>query len=117
MAYYDFMIEPFAKCIEAGFTKIDEVFPDDLKQKVIAFLASKGLGPDGKPLAKEDEGHIGPKGEEGEPGIVPEDSTTGDTKEEEKESKKPVEDVKEDEPTKDTKEEDRSPASEDKGAK
>lgn len=53
MAYYDFMVEPFAKCIEAGFTKIDEVFPEDLKEKVINFLASKGLGPDGKPLAKE----------------------------------------------------------------
>lgn len=53
MAYYDFMVEPFAKCIEAGFTKIDEVFPEDLKEKVINFLVSKGLGPDGKPLAKE----------------------------------------------------------------
>lgn len=106
MAYYDFMVEPFAKCIEAGFTKIDEVFPDDLKQKVIAFLASRGLGPDGKPLPVEE----------------PEDSTTDDTKKEEKEEakdepKEPVEEAKEDEPSKDTKEEDKSPASEDKGAK
>ena len=109
MAYYDFMVEPFAKCIEAGFTKIDEVFPDDLKQKVIAFLASKGLGPDGKPLPIEE-----PE--------APEDSATDDTKKKEKEEakdepEKPVEDKKEDEPTKDTKEEDRSPASEDKEAK
>ena len=89
MAYYDFMVEPFAKCIEAGFTKIDEVFPDDLKQKVIAFLASKGLGADGKPLPVEE----------------PEDSTTDDTKKEEKEEakdepKEPVEEAKEDEPSK-----------------
>ena len=89
MAYYDFMVEPFAKCIEAGFTKIDEVFPDDLKQKVIAFLASKGLGADGKPLPKE----------------------------EEKEPEKPVEDKKEEEPSKDSKEEDKTPVEEDKGAK
>ena len=54
MAYYDFMTKPFAICIEAGYTKIDEVFPDDLKQKVIAFLANKGLGPDGKPLPVEE---------------------------------------------------------------
>ena len=100
MAYYDFMVEPFAKCIEAGYTKIDEVFPDDLKQKVIAFLASKGLGPDGKPLPLEE----------------PEEEVEA-PKEEEKEPKKPVEDKKEDEPSKDTKEEEKDPASEGKGAK
>lgn len=117
MAYYDFMVEPFAKCIEAGFTKIDEVFPDDLKQKVIAFLASKGLGADGKPLPKEDTGHIGPKGEQGEPGIIPEEETKDEPKDEEKEPKEPVEDEKEDKPSKDTKKEDKSPVEEDKGAK
>ena len=100
MAYYDFMVEPFAKCIEAGFTKIDEVFPDDLKQKVIAFLASKGLGADGKPLALE---------EPEEEAEAPEEAKD--------EPKEPIEEAKEDEPTKDTKEEEKSPASEDKGAK
>lgn len=114
MAYYDFMVEPFAKCIEAGITKIDEVFPDDLKQKVIAFLASKGLGADGKPLPKD---HIGPVGEPGKPGITPEDGNKEDVKEEEKELEKPVEDVKEAEPSKDTDKEDKSPVEEDKGAK
>lgn len=111
MAYYDFMVEPFAMCIEAGITSIDEVFPDDLKQKVIAFLASKGLGPDGKPLPKEPE----KPDEEVE---EPKDSTTEEEKEEVKdEPKEPVEEAKEDEPSKDTKEEDKSPVEEDKGAK
>lgn len=100
MAYYDFMVEPFAKCIEAGFTKIDEVFPDDLKQKVIAFLASKGLGPDGKPLPLE---------EPEEEAEAPEEAKD--------EPKEPIEEAKEDEPSKDTKEEDKSPVEEDKGDK
>ena len=82
MAYYDFMIKPFAICIEAGYTKIDEVFPDDLKQKVIIFLANKGLGPDGKPLPKEPEEPV----EE-----VEEDEPSKDTKEEDK---SPVEEDK-----------------------
>lgn len=82
MAYYDFMVEPFAKCIEAGFTKIDEVFPDDLKEKVIKFLASKGLGPDGKPLAKEPKKPVEDKKE---------DAASKDTKEEDK---SPVEEDK-----------------------
>ena len=99
MAYYDFMTKPFAICIEAGVTSIDEVFPDDLKQKVIAFLANKGLGPDGKPLPKEPE-----KPEE-------------EVEEPKDESEEPVEEAKEDEPSKDTKEEDKSPVEEDKGAK
>lgn len=99
MAYYDFMVDPFAKCIEAGYTKIDEVFPDDLKQKVIAFLASKGLGPDGKPLPKEPEEPV----EEVEEPV--------------EEPQEPVEEVVGEEPSKDTKEEDKSPVEEDKGAK
>ena len=82
MAYYDFMIKPFAICIEAGVTSIDEVFPDDLKQKVIAFLANKGLGPDGKPLPKEPEEPV----EE-----VVEEEPSKDTKEEDK---SPVEEDK-----------------------
>ena len=82
MAYYDFMTKPFAICIEAGYTKIDEVFPDDLKQKVIIFLANKGLGPDGKPLPKEPEEPV----EE-----VEEDEPSKDTKEEDK---SPVEEDK-----------------------
>ena len=82
MAYYDFMTKPFAICIEAGYTKIDEVFPDDLKQKVIAFLANKGLGPDGKPLPKEPEEPV----EE-----VEEEEPSKDTKEEDK---SPVEEDK-----------------------
>lgn len=83
MAYYDFMVDPFAKCIEAGYTKIDEVFPDDLKQKVIAFLASKGLGPDGKPLPVEEPKEPVEEVEEEEP--------SKDTKEEDK---SPVEEDK-----------------------
>lgn len=75
MAYYDFMVEPFAKCIEAGFTKIDEVFPDDLKEKVINFLASKGLGPDGKPLAKEPKKPVEDKKED-----EPREDTKGEEK-------------------------------------
>ena len=111
MAYYDFMTKPFAICIEAGVTSIDEVFPDDLKQKVIAFLANKGLGPDGKPLPKEPEKPV----EEVE---EPKDSTTEEEKEEAKDGpKEPVEEDEEEEPSKDTKEEDKSPVEEDKGAK
>ena len=115
MAYYDFMTKPFAICIEAGYTTIDEVFPEDLKQKVIAFLASKGLGPDGKPLPKEDEKPV----EEVE---EPKDDTTDSTIDEEKEEvkdepKEPIEEDEEEEPSKDTKEEDKSPVEEDKGDK
>ena len=100
MAYYDFMVEPFAKCIEAGFTKIDEVFPDDLKQKVIAFLASKGLGADGKPLPLEE----------------PEEEAEAPEEAKDK-AKKPVEDKKEDKTSKDTKKEEKDPVEEDKAAK
>ena len=110
MAYYDFMTKPFAICIEAGYTKIDEVFPDDLKQKVIAFLANKGLGPDGKPLPKEPEKPI----EEVE---EPKDTIEEEKEEVKDEPKEPVEEVEEEEPSKDTKEEDESPVEEDKGAK
>lgn len=54
MAVYDFMIGPYVTCIKIGFSKIDDVFPDDLKQKVIKALEAEGLGPDGKPLVKEE---------------------------------------------------------------
>lgn len=110
MAYYDFMIKPFATCIEAGYTKIDEVFPDDLKQKVIAFLANKGLGPDGKPLPKEPEKPI----EEVE---EPVEEVEEPVEEPVEKPKEPVEEVEEEEPSKDTKEEDESPVEEDKGDK
>ena len=110
MAYYDFMVEPFAKCIEAGFTKIDEVFPDDLKQKVTVFLANKGLGTDGKPLPKEPEKPV----EEVEEPVEEPEKPVEEVKDE---PKKPVEEEKEEELSKDTKEEDESPVEEDKGAK
>lgn len=112
MAYYDFMTEPFAKCIAAGLNTIDDVFPDDLKKKVIAFLASKGLGPDGKPLAKEEaKDLVDDKKEEAK------DEPKEDNKEGGKKPEKPVEDEKEEEPSKDTDKEDKSPVEEDKGAK
>ena len=113
MAYYDFMTKPFAICIEAGYTKIDEVFPDDLKQKVIAFLANKGLGPDGKPLPKEPEKPIE---EVEEPKDEPEEPVE-EVEEPVEKPEEPVEEVEEEEPSKDTKEEDKSPVEEDKGAK
>lgn len=111
MAYYDFMVDPFAKCIEAGYTKIDEVFPDDLKQKVIAFLANKGLGPDGKPLPVEEPEKPIEEVEE------PTDTTEEGKEDVKDEPKEPVEEVVEEEPSKDTNEEDKSPVEEDKGAK
>lgn len=89
---YAFMIRPYVICIKNGLRKIDDVRPDELKQAVIEALASEGLGPDAKPLPKEQ-----PK--------------------EEEEPKKPVEDKKEDEPNKDTKEDEKSPVEEDKGDK
>lgn len=79
----------YADVIVVGRRKIDDVRPDFLKQQVIEILASRGLGPDGKPLPKE----------------------------EEKKPEKPVEDKKEDEPSKDTKEEEKDPVEKDKGAK
>lgn len=54
MAIYDFMIGPYVTCIKIGFSKIEDVFPDDLKQKVIKALEAEGLGPDGKPLVKDE---------------------------------------------------------------
>lgn len=54
MAIYDFMIGPYVTCIKIGFSKIDDVFPEDLKQKVIKALKAEGLSPDGKPLVKDE---------------------------------------------------------------
>lgn len=110
---YSVFARAYAGVIKKGRRKIDDVRPDELKQDVIVLLASEGLGPDGKPLPKN---HIDPKGEPGEPGIVPEDGNKEDVKEEVKEPKKPVEEVKE-EPIKDTDKEDKNPVEEDKGAK
>ena len=111
---YSVFARAYAGVIKRGRRKIEDVRPDELRQDVIELLALEGLGPDGKPLPKN---HIDPKGEPGEPGIVPEDGNKEDFKKEDKEPEKPVEDVKEAEPSKDTKEEEKSPASEDKGAK
>ena len=108
---YAYMIEPYMICIINGIRKIDDIKIAELKQGVINALASKGLGPDGKPLPKEPEEPI----EEVE---EPKDSTTEEEKEEAKdEPKEPVEEDEEEEPSKDTKEEDKSPVEEDKGAK
>lgn len=111
---YSVFARAYSGVIKRGRRKIEDVRPDELKQDVIELLALEGLGADGKPLPKD---LIGPKGEPGEPGIVPEDGNKEDVKDEEKELEKPVEDKKEDEPSKDTKEEDKSPVEEDKGAK
>lgn len=51
---YAFMIRPYVICIKNGIRKIEDVRPDELKQAVIKALASEGLGPDGKPLPKEE---------------------------------------------------------------
>lgn len=93
---YAFMIRPYVICIKNGIRKIEDVRPDELKQAVIEALASEGLGPDGKPLAKDE----------------PKNDTTGGTKDEPKEPEKPIEEVKEDKPK-----EEKEPVKEDKGAK
>lgn len=51
---YAFMIRPYVICIKNGLRKIDDVRPDELKQAVIKALAKEGLGPDGKPLPKDE---------------------------------------------------------------
>ena len=120
MAYYDFMTKPFAICIEAGVTSIDEVFPDDLKQKVTVFLANKGLGPDGKPLPKKpekpEEEVEEPKDESEDP-VEEVEEPIEEVEEPVEEPQEPVEEDEEEEPSKDTKEEDKSSVEEDKGAK
>lgn len=110
---YSVFARAYAGVIKRGRRTIEDVRPDELKQQVIEILANEGLGPDGKsPINNKDQ--VGPKGEPGEPGIIPEDGNSGDIEEKE-ESKEPVEDKKEDEPTKDTKEEEKEPVSNDKG--
>ena len=107
------MIEPYMICIINGIRKIDDIKIAELKQGVINALASKGLGPDGKPLPKEPEKPIEeveePKDESEEP--------VEEVEEPVEEPKEPVEEDEEEEPSKDTKEEDKSPVEEDKGAK
>ena len=110
---YAYMIEPYMICIINGIRKIDDIKIAELKQGVINALASKGLGPDGKPLPKEPEKPIEeveePKDESEEP--------VEEVEEPVEEPKEPVEEDEEEEPSKDTKEEDKSPVEEDKGAK
>ena len=118
---YAYMIEPYMICIINGIRKIDDIKIAELKQGVINALASKGLGPDGKPLPKEPEEPIEEVDEPKEP-IEEVDEAKDSTIEEEKEEpveepQEPVEEVVEEEPSKDTKEEDKSPVEEDKGAK
>lgn len=51
---YSVFAKAYAGVIKRGLRKIEDVRPDKLKQDVIELLASEGLGPDGKPLAKEE---------------------------------------------------------------
>lgn len=104
MAIYDFMIGPYVTCIKIGFSKIEDVFPDDLKQKVIKALEAEGLGPDGKPLPKEEK-PVEDKKEDKEIGAEtspeepkeeePSNDPKGDAKEPEGEDKKESEEAKE----------------------
>lgn len=55
MAAYDFMVKPYCDCIKVGYSKIDDVEPEDLKNKVTEALAEEGLGVDGKPLEEDKE--------------------------------------------------------------
>ena len=89
----EYLAKQFVRCIKMGYVTIEDIKREDLKQTVIKLLAKEGLGPDGKPLAKEPKKPLA------------------------KEPKKPVEDKKEDKASKDTKEEDKSPIEEDKGVK
>lgn len=50
---YDFMIRPYVICIKNGARTIDDVKPQELRDGVIAAFAAEGLGPDAKPLSKE----------------------------------------------------------------
>lgn len=53
---YSVFAKAYAGVIKRGLRTIEDVRPDELKQDVIELLASEGLGPDGKPLAKDDKG-------------------------------------------------------------
>lgn len=90
MAIYDFMIGPYVTCIKIGFSKIDDVFPDDLKQKVIKALEAEGLGPDGKPLAKEEAKGAKPVEDKKEDKQIEAEVSPEETKE-----KEPKDDIKE----------------------
>ena len=103
MAIYDFMIGPYVTCIKIGFSKIDDVFPEDLKQKVIKALEAEGLGPDGKPLVKDEPKEEKPVEDKKEDKVIeaeaspaePKEEPKDDIKEPEGEDKKESEEVKE----------------------
>lgn len=90
MAIYDFMIGPYVTCIKIGFSKIDDVFPEDLKQKVIKALEAEGLGPDGKPLVKDE-----PKGEKPVEDKKEDKQIEAEVSLEETKEKEPKDDIKE----------------------
>ena len=90
MAIYDFMIGPYVTCIKIGFSKIDDVFPDDLKQKVIKALEAEGLGPDGKPLVKDKSKEEKPVEDKKEDKQIEAEVSPEETKE-----KEPKDDIKE----------------------
>ena len=90
MAIYDFMIGPYVTCIKIGFSKIDDVFPEDLKQKVIKALEAEGLGPDGKPLVKDE-----PKGEKPVEDKKEDKQIEAEVSLEETKEKDPKDDIKE----------------------
>lgn len=49
----EYLARQFVRCIKMGYVTIEDIKREDLKQTVIKLLAKEGLGPDGKPLAKE----------------------------------------------------------------
>lgn len=72
----EYLAKQFVRCIKMGYVTIDDIKREDLKQSVIKLLALEGLGPDGKPLAKDEP----KKPIEGKK----EDEASKDTKEDEK---------------------------------
>lgn len=79
---YSVFARAYAGVIKRGWRKIEDVRPDEMRQEVIEILALEGLGPDGKPLAKEPKKPVEEKKE---------DEPREDTKEEDK---SPVEEDK-----------------------
>lgn len=51
---YSVFARAYAGVIKRGLRKIEDVRPEELRQAVIELLASEGLGPDGKPLPKDE---------------------------------------------------------------
>ena len=49
----EYLARQFVRCIKMGYVTIEDIKREDLKQTVIKLLAKEGLGPDGKPIAKE----------------------------------------------------------------